>query len=124
MQILLSIIVSLEIPVVIEGQYCYENAIMVNNIKDFGNVSGAAVLKHTYTLVNITDEDIHLRIVRPSCSCTKVSCGAMSIPRHGSLDIVVEYDVDLHKGYFDKSIMILVVGRKKPLILKIRGYVL
>ena len=38
-------------------------------------------------------------------------------------DIDIEYDVDTSSGYFDKSIMVLVVGKNKPLFLKIRGYI-
>ena len=45
----LSLLLSLGVPFAVEEQYCYEKIIMVDNIKDFGVVSWASVLKHTFT---------------------------------------------------------------------------
>lgn len=119
----LSLLLSLGVPFAVEEQYCYEKIIMVDNIKDFGVVSWASVLKHTFTLKNVSDEEICLRVIKPWCSCTRVSYKTLKIPKQGRLDIDIEYDVDTSSGYFDKSIMVLVVGKNKPLFLKIRGYI-
>lgn len=119
--VLILLMLSPEILMIEDVQYCYENVITVDNVKDFGKVSGVSVLKHTFTLNNISDEDIILRVIKSGCSCTKVKNDSMIIPKHGSLDIPVEYSVDTNSGIFDKSIMIIVSGKSKPLFLKIRG---
>ena len=48
--------------------------------KDLGTVARGTKIRHTFRLVNTSDQDVHILHYQTKCGCTEVKIGARDIP--------------------------------------------
>jgi hypothetical protein len=77
---------------------------------DFGTVARGSKIRHTFKLVNRTDQEIHISDWRTKCGCTEVRVGAREIPPGTQTVIDAVIDTTKFQGY-KASGLTLVIDR-------------
>ena len=66
---------------------------------DFGTVARGSQIRHTFHLVNRTNQEIHISDWRTKCGCTDVRVGARLIPPGTQTTIEATIDTSKFLGY-------------------------
>lgn len=93
-------------------------------VHDFGTVSMKdGPLSCTFTLTNVSSEDIIIYEVVSSCGCTDVKWPRTAIPSGGTAKISATYKNQDGPYPFDKMLTAYITGMDHPVILRLRGVV-
>jgi len=66
---------------------------------DFGTVARGSKVHHTFRLINLTSQEIHIADWRTKCGCTEVRVGARAIPPGTQTSIDAVIDTTKFLGY-------------------------
>ena len=77
---------------------------------DFGTVARGSKIRHTFKLVNRTNQEIHIADFRTKCGCTEVRIGAREIPPGTLTTIEATVDTTKFEG-FKATGLTLVIDR-------------
>jgi hypothetical protein len=66
---------------------------------DFGNVARGSKIRHSFRLINRTNQEIHIADWRTKCGCTEVRVGARAIPPGTQTSIDAVIDTTKFVGY-------------------------
>ena len=91
-------------------------AVFPERSHDFGTVARGSKVRHSFPVVNSTDQIIHIKSYRPKCACTDVRLGAKEIPPGSQTVIEAVIDTTNFKGY-KTSGLVLTIDR--PVVMDI-----
>ncbi len=66
---------------------------------DFGTVARGSKVRHSFPVVNSTDQPIHIKSYRAKCGCTDVRLGARDIPPGTQTVVEAVIDTTNFHGY-------------------------
>jgi len=75
------------------------DAVFPERAYDFGNVARGSKIRHSFRLVNRTNQEIHIADWRTKCGCTEVRVGARAIPPGTQTSIDAVIDTTKFVGY-------------------------
>ena len=89
------------------AQQWAENMFKVKNF-DFGNVSRNAKAEYEFEVYNPYVEDIHIRSVSASCSCTTVSVDKSTIKTYETAKVKAHYNTDRFTGAKNATLTVVI----------------
>lgn len=75
---------------------------------DFGTVARGSKIRHSFRLVNRTDQEIHIASWRTKCGCTEVRVGAKEIPPGTQTTIEAVIDTTKFLGYKPSGLTLII----------------
>ena len=101
-----------------------ETVVFDHTVHDFGTVSVKdGPLTCTFTLTNVSSDEIFIYEVVTSCGCTDVKWPRKPIPSGGKAKISATYNNQDGPYPFDKMLTAYITGMDHPVILRLRGVV-
>ena len=88
-------------------------AVFPERSHDFGTVARGSKVRHSFPIVNSTNEILHIKSWRTKCGCTDVKVGAREIPPGTQTTIEAVIDTTNYTGY-KPSGLILSLDRPTP----------
>jgi hypothetical protein len=92
------------------GAADWVDSVFPDRLHEFGAVAKGSKVRHSFKVVNTTNQEIHIASWQPKCGCTDVRVGAREIPP--GAQTVIEASIDTTRFNGPKSSgLILVVDR-------------
>ena len=88
----------------------WTDAVFPQRSHDFGTVARGSKVRHSFKLINSTNQEIHIETWRTKCGCTDVRVGAKDIPPGTQTVIEAVVDTTKFSGY-KASGLVLVLDR-------------
>lgn len=89
---------------------------------DFGVISMRDTVDYTFKIENLSDQDLILKGVESSCSCTITYFTKEPIKKNQTAKIRVEF-IPFEKGTFNKSVVLYANTKPKFTVLSLNGVV-
>jgi hypothetical protein len=77
----------------------WTDAVFPERSHDFGTVARGSKVRHSFKLVNSTNQEIHIASWKPKCGCTDVRVGARDIPPGAQTVVEASIDTTNFSGY-------------------------
>lgn len=90
----------------------WTDAVFPERSHDFGTVARGSKVRHSFKLVNSTNQEIHIASWKAKCGCTDVRVGARDIPPGSQTVIEAVIDTTNYKDY-KASGLVLTLDRPK-----------
>lgn len=95
-----------------------------HTVHDFGTIrTKDGPVSCTFTLTNVSEQDIVIFEVVASCGCTDVKWTRKTIPPGGKGTITATYKNSDGPYPFDKMLTAYISGMERPVVLRLRGVV-
>jgi hypothetical protein len=91
----------------------WTDAVFPDRSHDFGTVARGSKVRHSFRLVNSTNQEIHIASWQTKCGCTDVRVGARDIPPGTQTTIEAVIDTTKFTGY-KASGLVLTIDRPQP----------
>lgn len=93
-----------------------------NKSYDFGVISIKDTVDYTIKIKNLSDQDLVLKGVRSSCSCTITDFTKEPVKKNQTATIRVEF-IPFEKGVIEKSVVLYANTKPKFTVLSLKGVV-
>jgi hypothetical protein len=77
----------------------WAGTIIAQRAHDFGTVARGSKVRHSFKLVNTTDQPIHIATWRTKCGCTEVRVGSQDVPPGTQTSVEAVIDTTKFEGY-------------------------
>ena len=87
-----------------EHQPAKETVILSPGSTDLGEITTAKIIGISFTIVNESDEDLHIISQAKSCGCTKLKLKSKLVKAHDRVKVYLQFDPEKETGKFEKSV--------------------
>lgn len=89
------------------AQQNWYDTILPEKTHDFGTVARGSKVRHSFPIVNTTDQEVHIADYRTKCGCTEVKLGARNIPPGTQTTIELTLDTTRFSGHKASGITLI-----------------